>query len=332
MSGPARFGLECPAMECFVGIDAGGSGSRWAVLDTAGEWVCGDDGPPIQVTEFGVPETVSRVAALLTRLASRIPSVEHATTVVGLAGGDDEDLRRSIALGVSQACDPEPGASRAATEIHVVGDTVTGAAAALWDGPGVALFAGTGSFAMARSGGGELLRVGGRGNRISDHGSGYRVVRAAAEAVYLASEGIGPATELWDPICQAMRVSHPLDLGLAFVHRAAAEVARCFKVVVATAEAGDVVAVDVLRSSATSFARLAKAAIARAELPGDARIVLGGGTQNSVFYRRMVTEALAEEGCRGVVEVLSTPPAQGAALLARAVAHRESPLASWVDG
>lgn len=319
-------------MNCHVGIDAGGSGSRWAVLDTDGGWVCGDDGPPIQVTEFGVPETVSRLAALLGSLASKIPAVKSATTVVGLAGGDDEDLRRSIALGVSQACEPEPGVSRAATEIHVVGDTVSGAAAALWDGPGVALFAGTGSFAMARSTTGQLMRIGGRGNRISDHGSGYRVVQAAAEAVYLANEGVGPETALREPLCEAMRVSYPSDLGLAFVHRSAAEVAKCFRSVVETAEAGDAVAVGVLHGAAMGFAELARAAIVRAELPSDARIVLGGGTQKAPTYRQMVTAALAEVGCLGKVEALSTLPAQGAALLAKAVVCGESPLAHWIDG
>lgn len=319
-------------MECYVGIDAGGSGSRWAVLDTEAGWVCGDDGPPIQVTEFGVPETVSRVAALLTDLASRIPSVDRATTVVGLAGGDDEDLRCSIALGVSQACAPEPGASRAATDIHVVGDTVTGAVAALWDGPGVALFAGTGSFAMGRSDDGKLLRIGGRGNHISDHGSGYRVVMAASEAVYLASEGIGPATDLYDAICEAMRVSHPLDLGLAFVHRSAAEVASCFRVVAEIAEQGDAVAIGVLQAAAADFAALGKAAMQQARLAPDVRVVLGGGTQKSPIYRQMVEKALVAEGCCGPVDILNTPPAQGAALLAQAVAHQELPMASWVDG
>ena len=98
-------------MNCHVGIDAGGSGSRWAVLDTDGGWVCGDDGPPIQVTEFGVPETVSRLAAMLGGLASKIPEVKSATTVVGLAGGDDEDLRRSIALGALLSAGPRANES-----------------------------------------------------------------------------------------------------------------------------------------------------------------------------------------------------------------------------
>ena len=329
---PPLAALECRPMDCYVGIDAGGSGSRWAVLDTDGRWDCGADGPPIQVTEFGVSETVSRVSTLLDTLAAGSEALRPAATVVGLAGGDDEDLRRSIAVGVSQALDSVPTDGGAGTRIHVVGDTVSGAAAALSDGPGVALFAGTGSFAMARCDAGSLLRIGGRGNRISDHGSGYRVVQAAAEAAYLASEGVGPETGLVGPLCEAIRVSHPEDLGLAFVHRSAAEVARCFRVVVATAEAGDAVAEDVLRRAAMSLAKLAEAAIHRAGLGEHARVILGGGTLNAPHYERLVVESLRSVGCLGEVAGLSVQPAQGAALLARAVALGEAPLARWVDG
>jgi N-acetylglucosamine kinase-like BadF-type ATPase len=49
-------------MASYVGIDAGGSGSRWVLLEASGSVTESADGPAIQVAEFG-PEARNRYAA-----------------------------------------------------------------------------------------------------------------------------------------------------------------------------------------------------------------------------------------------------------------------------
>jgi N-acetylglucosamine kinase-like BadF-type ATPase len=212
---------------------------------------------------------------------------------------------------------------------------VSGAAAALPERAGVALFAGTGSFAMARDAAGGLHRIGGRGNRVSDHGSGYRVVLAAAEAVFLADQGMAPAASarLRAALCDGLGVTAPLEFGVALRERSAAEVARCFGAVVDAAAAGDAVADLVLTAAVDALAAMARAAARVAGLPADAPIVLGGGTMRAEPYRSRVVAALGRAGCGGAVESLAVSPAMGAAFLARAVAAAAwSPLGGWVDG
>ena len=61
-------------------------------------------------------------------------------------------------------------------------------------------------------------------------------------------------------------------------------------------------------------------------------MILGGGTLKAPIYQQLVLQALREVGCAGEIGGLRFQPAQGAALLAKAVACDESPLAGWIDG
>ena len=88
-----------------------------------------------------------------------------------------------------------------------------------------------------------------------------------------------------------------------------------------------------LDEAAAGLARLARAAAQRAALEiEDCAVTFGGGTARSSFYTERVEGALRTAGFRGAVRGLPLSPAHGAALLARAKARGEAPIAHWIDG
>src|SRR5204862_5893414 len=128
------------------------------------------------------------VRGLLAVLRGAMKSTAPAAAVCALAGAGDPNVAGSIAAGLR--------AEGITFPIAVVGDVVAAAAAGLAGGPGVLLWAGTGSFAIARAHDGALHRAGGRGHLLGDQGSGYDIVRRAAAAVLLAVDDLGPPTAL----------------------------------------------------------------------------------------------------------------------------------------
>ena len=306
-------------MASYFGIDGGGSGSRWAVLGSDGSWNSGEDGPPIQVATLGIEETAARIRALLRQAWTRRERPDK--VVAGLAGAGGPDLRIRLEDLLHDS------------SVSVVGDTVTGAAAALGGGPGVAIFAGTGSFAVARDQAGGLHRVGGRGRIISDHGGGYRIGRAAADAALLAGEGSGPPTILESSFCEAFAISSVTELGGAVAGSRPEAIAALVPLVVDAAEGGDARAGEILAQGALDLAQLGVSAARNAGLQLlESPVFLGGGLMQSPVYFDRVTRALTDAELGGQVAGVSYSSAQGAALLARAVVLNESPGCGWVRG
>lgn len=308
-------------MRTYLGIDAGGSGSRWAVLTEAGEWSArGDDGPAIQVAELGIEAAADRVAALLRELLTRTDGEMDRHVVVGLAGVGSTESRREL----------ERRLTNDRCTARVTEDTITAAAAALSEGAGVAVFGGTGSFAVARDRNSALHRVGGRGSVVSDHGSGYWVVRAAAEAALLGAESMGPDTELTVSMPRAFDVPSAPHLGVVLKENSVREIASRFPDVVRSAMNDDV-AREILKNGALGLARLAAAAAHRAGLdPATDTAYLGGGTLRSSHYADLVRQTLESRQWTGPIEALRLQPEQGAALLARAIASSAAPLCDWL--
>lgn len=312
-------------MQSYLGIDAGGSGSRWALIDECGSVVAeGADGPSIQVAECGIEESADRVVGVLAAIAARHPEGADAPVVVGLAGiaagSGAEDLTRALRARVPDR------------RIRMAEDTVSGAAAALGDGSGVALFAGTGSFAIARGPDGCLRRVGGRGSIASDLGSGYRLAVDAAARALRALDGMAPPTALGASLVAAFEIKQLEDLGLALKQASTKSIAAAAPAVLRCAGEGDVGAIEVVRRAAADLADLARGAAVRGGLElSNSPVVLGGGTMRSETYRAATVDACRALGFRHVTGA-SISAAVGAARLSRAAERVELPLAGWLDG
>lgn len=304
----------------FLGLDVGGTHCRfeWAPAGV----LPGGDARSVQPAVHGLDATIVALADVLhTAFAICRPKA----VVCALAGVGDVATSASLVDGLRQRGIAVPTA--------IVGDVLAAAAAALTDGPGVLVWAGTGSFAIARSITGELVRVGGRGYLLGDQGSGYDLVRRAAAAVLLAVDGLGPPTILTGKLAAAFDAPSTQRLGAVLQRLDSGQVAAQAPLVVAAAAAGDAVATQVLAAGIDGLLMLATAAARQAgnELDG-LDVAFGGGMLTGVpTYAAALDAELQTLGAAPHRLIDGRGAARGAAGLAQAFHERRSPQCEWVQ-
>ena len=241
----------------FLGIDAGGTETRWALADAGARIVA--EGQvrgfsALQVNDREVPFVEATLAELAREvLAAGKPARAHAG-LTGFGNGA-EKLRGLIAspLGLSP------------TEVSVGSDMETAYLDLFAPGEGYVVYAGTGSAAVFVDAKGEEHRAGGRGVAIDDAGGGYWIAREALRAVWRA-EDERPGSWRESPLAQELfaRVG---GFDYSFTRRYVYEgtrgdVGRLALAVVAAADR-DEAAAAILRSAGVELARLARAMIGR---------------------------------------------------------------------
>jgi len=196
-------------------------------------------------------------------------------------------------------------------------DAVIALAAAVQDGVGIIVNAGTGSFAFARDDAGKLLRAGGWGVPFDDRGSGYELGRAAVAAGLEAFDGRGPQTQLTD------RISHHLGLrditAIIAQQLPQPQIAALFPLVMEAASEGDLAARHLCDKAARDLAALAIALLQRGRWTRGAIPVVttGGVFRSSPLIRRAFARYLGRIAPQARVEMLQRPPVEGALWLAR---------------
>lgn len=304
----------------FLGLDVGGTHCRfeWAPAGV----LPGGDARAVQPAVHGIDATIAGLAEVLgTALQIQRPSA----AVCALAGVGDAATSARLVAGLRERGIDVPTA--------IVGDVLAAAAAALTEGPGVLVWAGTGSFAISRSVTGELIRVGGRGYLLGDQGSGYDLVRRAAAAVLLAVDGLGPPTSLTGKLCAAFDAPAPQRLGAVLQRLDSGQVAAKTPLVMAAADEGDAVARAVLDAGVQSLATLATAAARQAgnELQ-DLDVAFGGGVLCGVpRYAAALGDSLTAHGTRAHRLVDARGAARGAAWLAQGWHQHLQPQRQWVE-
>jgi N-acetylglucosamine kinase-like BadF-type ATPase len=196
-------------------------------------------------------------------------------------------------------------------------DAIIALAAAVQDGVGIIVNAGTGSFAFARDGEGKVLRAGGWGVPFDDPGSGYDLGRRAVAAALEAFDGRGAPTLLAERICRQLKLGDITEIISLQLQQH--EIAALFPLVIDAARDGDLVAEYLCDSAARELAALAMALLKRAgwtrrRIP----VVLTGGVfRSSDLIRRAFARHLGRRAPRVRLEMLERPPVEGALWLAR---------------
>lgn len=241
----------------FLGIDAGGTETRWALADPRGQVVAEGQVPGFSALQVNDRE-VSFVAATLETLAREVLAVCRPARVhAGLTGfgSGAEELRSLIAspLGLSPA------------DVSVGSDMETAYLDLFAPGQGYVVYAGTGSAAVFVDEKGEVHRAGGRGTAIDDAGGGYWIAREALRAVWRA-EDEHPGSWRKSPLAEELfaRVG---GSDYSFTRRYVYEGTRgdIGRLALAVADAADRdgTAAGILRAAGAELARLARAMIGR---------------------------------------------------------------------
>lgn len=250
-------------------------------------------------------------------LAAGIPRGPVASACLGLAGAGLETDQQRIAEWAHRR--------RIASHPRVTHDGEPILAAGTPDCVGIALVAGTGSFACGRNPEGKWARAGGWGHLMGDEGSAYSVARAGLAAAARALDGRGPKTSLVEALLDALGLKDRSGIVKAVYSRQTDRqwLASLAKVVVAVAETGDQAAAAVVNEAATELARLCRAVAdqlesSRSESPFP--IVLAGGLLvHATLLRDRVVEEIRRMGLGGADAKVVTDPVLGAVKVAQQI-------------
>ena len=250
-----------------VGVDAGGSSTLAAVAQD-GELVRTHEGRSGNPTARGVERASQNIAeTIIAALDGAIP----AAIFVGAAGAGREDVAREIEEALQSRF---PGA-----RVAVRDDASIALRAAVGQGDGLVLIAGTGSVAYAEHDG-TPYRAGGYGYLLGDEGSGFAIGSAAIRLLLRAFDGRAPRDAFTESIAALLRTQSANDV-LATVYgdpNAVAFIASLAPAVLQAANQGDRSANRIIQNAALELAETVRTLAKRAQIDtSEAPIVLAGG-------------------------------------------------------
>jgi N-acetylglucosamine kinase-like BadF-type ATPase len=245
MSSSIAFGL---------GLDAGGTQTRWALADAHGALHGEGTAPALSGLLLGSDAGRAHIAGVLAGVA---PGAAVRAVVAGITGLDAAQADALAAL-AAQAFSIAPGAVRAMNDIELA------CRAAFAPGEGIVVYAGTGAVAAHLDAQGALHRAGGRGSLIDDAGGGHWIACQALRHIWRAEDAEPGA---WRRSALAQHVFAHIGgsdwaASRAFVHAgdpAARGRVGTLALAVAAAAAEDPAALALLQAAGSELARLALA-------------------------------------------------------------------------
>lgn len=251
-----------------LGIDAGGTQTRWALATVDGVIVAEGAVEGLSALQMSSDAGRAAVHATFTRLCQAVLAVGRPRAVVaGLTGfgGDDAVLAQTLATLL--ALD--------AAHVRVGNDIDIAYRDSFEPGQGYLVYAGTGSIAAWIDTDGVFHRAGGRGVLLDDGGGGYWIAREALRHIW-RREDEAPGSWQSSPMAEAVFAhigGSDWSLSRAFMYgQERGAIGRLALAVAASADA-DSLALDILQRAGQELARLALALTARY---GPRPVVLAG--------------------------------------------------------
>lgn len=300
-------------IELVLGIDGGGTRTRAQLADfDAASLATGEAGTSNPLVH-GIAAAQHELELAITRAFENagVPRQRVAALVMGLGGAGRTQEQLEL---------KEWTRTLFAGRVAVKNDGEIALAAGTRENWGVALIAGTGSFAWGRSWAGEVARAGGWGYMIGDEGSGYDLARQALRAATQYADGRGSATHLLEGILKFWDLRTPQDL-ITQVYRSGLthkDIAHLAPIVIEAAKRGDKVALELVNQAVAALAA-AVAAVSTAlkfdrnEFP---LALTGGLALGSPLLQDHLQTALQMKNCHPSAIALVSQPVIGAVRLA----------------
>jgi len=302
----------------FLGIDGGGSKTSCLIGDETSILGAGTAGGsnPVRVGEAQAREALATAIRQACAVANVNPS-QIQGTCVGLAGAARPEISEPVRQCIAEFVP---------SEIDVVGDMVIALEAAFGSEPGVIVIAGTGSIAYGRNSKGQTARAGGWGFAISDEGSGHWIGRAAVAAAVRALDDDAEATNqsLLESLMKFWQVKTREQLVVAANATPPPDFAALFPAVLASADRGDRIALDVLAQAGAELASVARRVITRLFANvGTLSVAMSGGVfGSSPLVRQVFYNSLRSEHPEAAINPSVIEPVRGALALARKAAAK----------
>ena len=304
-------------MKLFLGVDGGQSTTTALIGDESGRVLgVGQGGPCNHVGAAEGRAKLTRAVEDCVAKACAQAQLDPAHTryesaCFGMSGGPDD--KEALLADILPA-----------SRLIVTHDGLIALSGATAGEPGIVAIAGTGSFAFGRNAAGRAARAGGWGYIFGDEGGGFDITRQALRAALRFEEGWGPPTALRDLLLQAASAHDANDALHRFytLEYPRPRVASFSRLVDEAADAGDQVAVNILRNAAQQLASLVASIRRQLWTEGEAVQVayIGGVFKSPLLLERFRMLVEMEDGTR------CGPPVYGPAAGALLEAYRAAEL------
>lgn len=258
----------------FLGIDAGSSATKWAVVDDGGKEIT--RGKSISVDgHIYREESRNQWREFLSEIQEKI-RVPITAIYAGVTGASDFPEENSEIANLIKHTFP-------AANVHVVIDVALGYRANVRDSHGVYVYAGTGSIAVYEDSLGRLRTIGGWGYLLGDEGAGYWIGISALQAILAELENGRNDSRLSSIIANEGQTPTFNQIKELVYGSPRNKVAALAKEVIDFAKAGDDKSLEIIKSAAQELASLVERT----------RTVIGN-TSGSVVFGGGIAQASQE--------------------------------------
>ncbi len=291
-----------------LGIDAGGSSTRWLLCDEHSVLAQGKTGSitgHLSTTEQR-EETSRRLSVMLLELLEVAAPHSVVAGITGLSAYPEAKAFFQHAL--------EKGLGLPTTRVRVYDDIAIAYLSAFAPEEGVVVYAGTGSIGYHLKQDGSSLRAGGFGYLVDDAGGGFWIGRAGLKQVLRKMDETGSISHqpLALAIYEALGVQTWSDISPVIYQGGRSKIASLAPAVAKAATQHDAAAISILKNAGKELAQLAKVLLKRLEKPLPVAFV-GGITSLSPILTQAFREALPAEA---EFQVVNKEPVEVAARLA----------------
>jgi glucosamine kinase len=256
-----------------LGIDAGGTATRWRLSDDQGHCVAQGNAEPLTGHLFSAAAE-ERARQIILDMAQ---SVMRHGKPLGIIAGITGLTRDTPAEAKMRALFAEVF-ELPSDRVFVAEDMWIAYLSYFALGEGILVYSGTGSIGYYLSDDKDVIRVGGRGNLIDDGGSGFWIAREALKTILRKEEespGEGWATPLGQALAKALGGAD-WNLIRSYVYGGdRGKIGSLARAVGEAAQADDKTALRILREAGEELARLANCLIKRL---GPRPVALAGGS------------------------------------------------------
>lgn len=301
-------------MTLSLGIDAGGTQTRWALADAAGQIIAEGAVAGLSALQMASDSGRQALQATLQQLASAArASGQPQAVCAGLTGFGGDGGSLSSWLAEALALPRSAVTLRSDIEIAYLDSFAPGA--------GYLVYAGTGSIAAWIDQTGAFHRAGGRGVTLDDGGGGYWIAREALRHIWRAEDETPGAWEQ-SPMARAV-FDHvggsDWSCSRQFMNGQSRGAIGMLALAVAATVDTDPVAQRIVQEAGRELARIAQALVARY---GERPIVLAG---RAAELHPLIAQSMRAALAPLAVEQKVLRPHHAAARLAQRLALHSSP-------
>ncbi len=297
-----------------IGIDGGGSGTRFVLWD--------EEKGVLRIYHSKMPSNYHLVGINNVKKVFE-EGIEH------VSGGEKFDAVGAGLSGVDREEDMKV-VSNVFKELNVDKFFISNdALTALWGalrGVGILMIAGTGSIVIGRNEKGEVSRAGGWGYLLEEYGSGYWFANKAAVAVLQARDGMTKKTSLTRRLLDFYGIKKEGDLVYVYYSNFdKSEIAAVAPIVFEEAQNGDEVAVKIVEEGVSKSLDMIGTVREKCEFNESFEFSYGGGVFSSKFFMKVFKQAFSKTFPPASFKEPKYDAATGAAIMALRNLKEEKP-------